>query len=301
MNKKKLKHALIIPTWNASQYIDKLFASIAMQTLIPEIIFIIDSSSTDETQTKLRNHPVTIHTIPKNEFDHGKTRQLATQLIDADVYIFMSQDALLSSKNSLQNLYDALMSSSDIACAYGRQLPSDIATPLSAHLRYFNYPEMSSIKSIADIARYGIKTCFNSDSFSAYKQSALQSIGGFPTTSMGEDTIVAAKLLLNNFKIYYVAQALVYHSHNFNLAQEFRRYFSIGLFHKRENWIIDRFKAPTGEGIRYIQSEVRYLFQNKKWHWLPYAVCTWAAKFLGYRLGWHEKYLSEWMKSHLKY
>lgn len=280
--------ALVILTWNAQAYIERLFDSITKQHLQPDHILVIDSSSTDQTQALLANYPVKVHVIPQTAFDHGGTRRLAQTLVDADIYIYMTQDALPANPDTFKLLVAGLLAHERIGCAYARQLPHADANPLAAHLRLFNYPPESQLKSLADTPQLGIKTCFNSDSCAAYRKTALESIGGFPQqAAMAEDVIVAAKLLLAGQSIHYVAEAQVFHSHNFNLRQEFQRYFSIGVFHRHERWIIDQFQAPSREGRRFIRSEVSYLIETKQWRWLPHAVCTWFAKWLGYKLGTH--------------
>ena len=286
MNIPNLKIALIIPTWNANRYLSALFASIQQQTLQPHEILVIDSDSTDGTKKALESYPIRIHSIPQSEFDHGGTRQLGVELIDADIYIFMTQDALPANPFTFQHLVQDLLSDSRIGCVYGRQLPAKEATPLSAHLRLFNYPSESHTQTYLDRTRLGIKTCFNSNSFAAYKKSALREIGGFPKRLiLGEDIYVAAKMLLKNYHVRYAAHAQVHHSHNFTLHQEFKRYFAIGVFHAQENWLIEAFTSPTNEGFKYIVSEIKYLIRNKKLHWLPRACCSWLAKLLGYQLG----------------
>src|SRR3990167_1391790 len=281
--------ALVILTLNASSYILPLFNSIAQQTRQPDRILVIDSSSSDNTIALLRAYPTAqTHIISQQAFDHDGTRQLATELIDADIYIFMTQDALPATPTTFENIIQALLSSSHIGCAYGKQLPHAGANPLGKHLRLFNYPERSQLKSMADKAQYGIKTCFNSDSFAAYKKSALQAIGGFPRHSIfGEDVYVAAKMLLHGLQIHYAATATVLHSHNFTLKQEFQRYIAIGTFHRQERWIVEEFTTATDEGLKFIFSEVRYLIRTGKIHWLPRAFASWIVKFIGYKLGFY--------------
>lgn len=278
--------ALVILTWNASRYIPALFNRIAEQTRQPDQILVIDSSSSDNTLELVKQYPVKIHVIPQSDFNHGGTRQLATQLVKADTYIFMTQDAIPASSRTFETLLKGLYAADDIGVAYGRQLPAADANPLGAHLRLFNYPAESYVRTYIDKMHYGIKTCFNSNSFAGYKKSALDAIGGFPAKiSLGEDVYAAAKMLTNGYKISYCADATVVHSHNFNLKQEFQRYFAIGQFHRQENWILEQFTSPTKEGFKYIASEIQYLIKTKNYLWLPRAAASWVTKFAAYKLG----------------
>ncbi len=287
-----VKIALIIPIYNAGAEIPTLLPAIMQQTLQPNHILIIDSSSTDQSQALLADYPVTIHTIPKKSFDHGGTRRLATQLIDADIYLYLTQDAFPAHPDSFKHLIELLVLQDTIACAYGRQLPKPDATALSAHARLFNYPTTDQIRTYQDKDKYGIKTCFNSDSFAAYKKVPLEAIGNFPDHLIsGEDAYVAAKLLIQGYSIAYAANATVFHSHNLSLKEEFHRYFSIGVFHGREKWLLRDFNSATGEGLRFVKSELKFLLENKKLYLLPRALLSTFIKYTAYQLGLNEKYI----------
>jgi len=243
---------------------------------------------------------VVIHTIPQHEFDHAGTRRLATELINADVYIFMTQDAYPAHPDTFEKLIKNLFLEEKIGCAYGRQLPKPEANPLSIHGRLFNYPEMSQTKYFSDKKKLGIKTCFNSDNLAAYKKEALQTVGGFPQKLLtGEDAYVAAKLLLQDYAIRYVADACIYHSHNLSIKQEFHRYFSIGVFHRQENWIIKEFNAADSEGLRFIYSEIRFLLKNKNYFWIPRAMISTVVKWIAYKLGFYESFIPVAIKKSL--
>jgi len=284
--------ALILPTYNAEADLPAFLSALQQQTLQPTTRFAIDSSSRDQTYQILKAHGFLIEQIPKEKFNHGGTRRLATERIDADIYIVMTQDAILAKPDALQQLVSALLSKDDIGCAYARQLPKAKANAMSKHGRYANYPEESYIRYYKDKKQYGIKTCFNSDNLAAYRQSALIAIGGFPKNVItAEDAYVAAKLLQQGYGIHYAANALIYHSHNLSLLQEFHRYFSVGVFHGQEKWIIDDFKSATKEGFRFVKSELRYLWKTQNVHLIPKAVISTIVKFLSYQLGLHEQFI----------
>ncbi|MDF2940648.1 MAG: glycosyl transferase [Gammaproteobacteria bacterium] len=294
-----MKIALIIPTYNAEKFVDDLFSGIAKQTLQPDEILVIDSSSQDKTLEKLQKYSCKIHSIPQAEFNHGGTRQLATELIDADIYIYMTQDAIAADENSFKNLV-AAFDHPKVGCAYGRQLPHKNSSYFGAHARLFLYPEQSSLKSYESRQQFGIRTCFNSDSFSAYRKEVLVDAGGFPSKLIvSEDAYVAAKMLLQGWLVAYEANARVYHSHNYSLSQEFRRYFDIGVFHKSQHWIIEAFHNPTLTGMQFMRSELNYLRAKKAYHLLPLSILRSAMKYLAYRLGHHYEKLPRFLTKRL--
>jgi rhamnosyltransferase len=285
--------SVIIPTYQAERFIPRLLPSIFQQSFLPKKILIIDSSSTDKTIEKIHEYSrdfedlIQIKTIPKAEFNHGKTRDLGTQLVPADFYILLTQDAILANTDAFKNLM-ACYQNPKIGCAYGRQLPHQNATLLATHARLFNYPETSLVKCYEDRSKLGVKTYFNSDSFSSYRATAYQDVGGFPNhTILSEDAYLAAKMLISprHWEIAYCAEACAYHSHNYSPLEEFKRYFDIGVFHASEPWLLENFASPNKEGRKYVLSELNFCIKQKGWKDFCLSITSIGMKFLGYQLG----------------
>ena len=278
--------ALVIPTYNGGELFLKTLQSIAKQTLAVQVKLVVDSQSTDQTRLHAKQYGFDVLEIEKNDFSHGGTRQLAVEACpDVDVLVFLTQDAVLHGESALHDIVSCF-TNPQVAAAYGRQLPRENAGMMEAHARIFNYPGTSSCKSLADREKYGIKTAFFSNSFGAYRRCYLMDVGGFPSyVILGEDTYVAAKLLLAGFQVQYQAGAAVFHSHAYNAWEECKRYFDIGSFHAREAWLLEAFGKAEGEGLRFVCSEWRYLWKNGKAYLILQSLLHCAAKLIGYRLG----------------
>jgi rhamnosyltransferase len=287
-----LNTCVVLPSYNLGQFLESWISALKSQTIGISNVLIVDSSSSDGSLSAFVSAGFQTHVIPKEEFNHGGTRQLAISLLpeDADVVVFLTQDALLATNDAIQKLV-AVFEDDQVGCAYGRQLPHKNAGLLGAHARLFNYGEQSYRRTLADVPKYGIKTAFLSNSFAAYRVSALKEVGGFPTnTIFAEDMMVAAKMLQAGYAVNYVADACVYHSHDYTALQEFKRYFDMGVLHSRETWLLEQLGKPQGEGQRFVLSEWRYLFQHAPWL-LPVSLLNTFMKWLGYSLGKQEKFL----------
>jgi rhamnosyltransferase len=178
-------------------------------------------------------------------------------------------------------------------------LPRPGAGAIEQHARHFNYPESPQLRALESKEHLGFKAIFLSNSFAAYRRSALLAVGGFPSDVIfGEDTVTAARLLLAGHTIAYVPKACVYHSHAYSWRQEFRRYFDIGVLHGRERWLLEEFGAATGEGKRFLKSELRHLLRHDPSQ-IPSALIRTAMKLSGYRLGRMEKNISPDLKMRL--
>lgn len=280
--------ALIIPTLNAGAQFRTLLEQIAAQSL-PTQKLIVDSESTDGTAELAKSFGVEVLTIPRRTFNHGGTRQLALEHLlkrsPLDVAIFLTQDVLLRDDESLARLVEIFGANKSVGLSYGRQLPHVNATDDAKFLRAFNYPAESQLRSFDDRKIFGLKTAFASNSFAAYRIDALKEVGGFPShVPLCEDMFVAAKMLLDGWKIFYAADAQVFHSHNYTAAQEFRRYREIGKFHAQEPWIRETFGSAEGAGKKFVVMKLAALAKKNPLNCVG-AVFRDAAKFIGYRLG----------------
>ncbi|MBE8954868.1 MAG: glycosyltransferase [Quinella sp. 2Q5] len=283
-----MNFGLIIPTLNAGEQFRTLLVQLAAQSL-PTSKLIVDSQSTDGTADLARSFGLDVLTIERKTFNHGATRQLALETLMSrsplDVAIFLTQDVLLHDDDALAMLVKIFAEDSTVGMSYGRQLPHADATEEAKFLRAFNYPATSQLRSFDDRKIFGLKTAFASNSFAAYRLAALQEVGGFPkNVPLCEDMFVAAKMLMRGRKIFYAAQAQVFHSHNFTAAQEFRRYVQIGKFHAQEPWIRQTFGSAEGAGKKFVLMKLAALAKKNPLDCFG-AIFRDAAKFVGYRVG----------------
>ncbi|RFZ84801.1 glycosyltransferase [Mucilaginibacter terrenus] len=283
---KQVKTALLIPTYNAGALWSEVLKSVMAQTLTPERKVIVDSGSSDNTVRLAAEYGFEVITIPKAEFNHGATRQLLVDRVEGvDVCVFLTQDAILADPMSLRNIVNIFETDDQVGIAYGRQLPHKGSKTLETHARLYNYPPVSEVLSIKDKEKLGFRIFFCSNSFSAYRRSALMSVSGFPSDSiMGEDAIVAAKLLQAGQKKAYVANATVRHSHTYTLGQEFRRYFDTRVFHEQNIWLLNDFGKAGGEGLKFVKSEIGYVMKHDKLSIFK-SIASVFAKWMGYNSG----------------
>ena len=291
--------AVVVPTLNPGEGFRDWLKALKGQSLKPDRLIIVDSASTDTTVTMALEAGFEVNLIQREKFSHGGTRQQMIKLLDdCEIVIFLTQDALLSGRNSLANLV-APFHNRSVAASYGRQLPAEGASAIEAHARLFNYPARSQVRSKRDIPYLGIKTSFISNSCAAWRRSALMEIGGFPShTIQNEDAFAASKLIMAGYRIAYCADATVAHSHRYGYWQEFRRYFDIGVFHAHDRWIRKSFGQAGSEGLRYVKSEINYLFRRNPLL-IPSALLRTALKLLGFKLGCFESVMPVRMKKTL--
>lgn len=287
---------IVIPTLNAGKKWPECLAAIASQTLPLARRLVIDSSSTDDTPALAVAAGFEVKRIRRAEFNHGGTRQGAVELLgDCEIVVFLTQDAILAAPDALERLV-ACFDDPSVAVVYGRQLPHLDAGAMETHARLFNYGDVTVRKDLAAVEQLRAKVFFCSNSFSAYRRSTLLELGGFRRDLiLGEDAEFAARAVLAGYANVYCASAMVYHSHDYNVAEVFWRYFDTGVFHARNIWMREKFGSHGGEGLRFVKSELHYLAQHRPLQ-IPRALCHTLAKYLGYRLGRQERVIPKSLK-----
>ncbi len=291
--------SLVIPTLNAASHLEQLLPRIAAQSVQPAQFIVIDSASTDRTQELAASAGATVIPIKRAEFNHGGTRGIGLRMAkDHDVVIFMTQDAMPLDDRAFEKIL-APFSNEQVGVACGRQLARAEAGAIETFARLSNYPETSHVRSASDIPRIGFKACFCSNSFAAYRPEPLLAIGGFRSDVIfGEDTIAVAELILRGAHVAYVGDAMVVHSHGYSVAEEFRRYFDIGVLHARESKLLAKFGSVGGAGRSFVIGELRYLLARAPWL-IPEALVRTLSKFAAYKLGGMEHRLPLHAKQHL--
>ncbi len=299
MDKKRIE--VIIPTYKPGNQLEELLGRLEKQTLLPDRIHIVDTRSGDfpeglETAEQLGESgiPLKVTHIEKENFDHGGTRAMAADMSQADILVFMTQDALPANPYLLQNLCKAF-EGEKIGAAYARQLPKKDCRLLERYTRSFNYPKESKIKSQEDLPKLGIKTYFCSNVCAEYRKDVYDSLGGFEErTIFNEDMILAGKIIQSGYRIAYAADAEVFHSHNYSCKQQFKRNFDLAVSQAEHPEIFEEIRSEN-EGIRLVKTTAGYLFKIRKPWLLSSLFFQSASKYLGYRMGKRYQKLPKWL------
>lgn len=263
----------------AKQHLQNCLPSLLDSPLKPKVL-VVNSSSFDGTVEEAERLGADTLVIPRSAFNHGSTRELARQRLATDIVVMHTPDAYPSGTEMLENLIAPIVEGK-ASVAYARQLPHHGAGLMEAFPRRFNYPNSSHIRGIGDADRYGVYLFFCSDSCAAYLNSALDEIEGFEAVLTAEDSFAVAKLLRRGHKIAYVADAVVHHSHDYSLLQEFRRHFDTGYVRKLYGDLLNCPTSDHSRGLAYVKA----LVMGAPWRQKPYCILHCLSKWLGYNVG----------------
>ncbi|MCD7982143.1 MAG: glycosyltransferase [Clostridiales bacterium] len=233
--------------------------------------------------------------IHPEEFDHGGTRMMGAGMSEADIVVYMTQDAIPADGKLIGSFVSVFEKHEDIGIAYGRQLPREDCDILERYTRAFNYPEESRIKSGEDLEELGIKTFFCSDVCAAYRREYLLGTGGFTSPAIfNEDMIFAGQRILAGDRIAYAAQARVIHSHSYTGRQQFRRNFDLAVSQAQHPEVFGGISSED-EGIRLVKEEAGYLLRRKCFFQVFRLVVQSGCKYFGFFMGKRYENLPEWL------
>lgn len=291
-----MKVDVIIPTYKPGKEFEKLIGRLQKQEYpIHKIIIINTRTDIFPEELNRSNYKIEITHIEPDQFDHGGTRNMGAGMSDADIVVYMTQDAIPVDEKLIGTFAKIFEENPDIGIAYGRQLPREECNIIERYTRRFNYPEKSLIKTKEDLPKLGIKTFFCSDVCAAYRRNYLLSAGGFEDpTIFNEDMIFAGKRIYAGDKVAYVAEAKVIHSHNYTGRQQFHRNFDLAVSQTQHPEVFEGVPSE-GEGIRMVKATAKYLVRNG-YPWKVFMlVYQSGCKYIGYFLGKRYEKLPMWL------
>ena len=245
----------------------------------------IDSGSSDNTLATLRRYPLHLHQIPSEEFGHGRTRNLAARLAHGEWLVYLSQDAVPAHDQWLLNLTRHLHAS-DVAAAFGRQLPPSGVGPIETYFLEQTYPPRA-FRHVPTARMAGeppaLGRIFFSNVNAAIKK-AVWATCPFPEDLvMSEDQAFARAALAAGYTLVYDPEAAVIHGHTYTLPQLFRRNFDSG--YSLRGIAGDGWADVARLGARYVWGEMQYLVRRGRWAAIPYAVLYELVKSAGCAAG----------------
>ena len=131
----------------------------------------------------------------------------------------------------------------------------------------------------------GLRTFFFSDASSAIKTDVFKTLNGYDNKDLpiSEDMYIAYKIIMNGYKIKYVADSVVYHSHNFKLRELYDRYKLTGKFFKQNSYLDNYGTNKSGGGLAV--HILKRAMQDKKVKVLVRFPFDMGARFIGMKVG----------------
>lgn len=273
---------IICPIYNAEKYIEKLHKSFLMQKKvnINEIKYILTESD-DETEEILKKNKIKYKKIKRQDFSHSIVREKAAYDSKADIVVFVTQDVVIENDDWLYKLTKDI--NNEIVATYSRQLTK--YEGIEKYTRLKNYPKESKVVSKNDLEKLGLRTFFFSDASSAINLKIFKKLNGYDKKNLptNEDMYIAYKIIMNNYKIKYCSDSIVFHSHKFSLKELYDRYKLTGKFMKENKYLDVYGTKKEGSGLaKFILKE---LIKDKDIKSLIRFPFDMGARYIGMKVG----------------
>jgi len=276
--------SIVILTKNGGDlFRDVLAGLFACDGISDAELLIIDSGSNDNTLEYARQYPqIRLHKIPSSEFGHGKTRNLGARMTTRPIIVYLVQDATPAAPEFLDRLATPVVEEG-FAGAFGRQLPRPWTNRIERMFLGRTYPDHREVRVCPADRKLGIKNIFFSNVCSAIRRDVWENIPFDETIIMSEDQLWARQVLLAGERVLYEPRAVVFHSHNYQLKEVFKRNFDSGV--SLVGIAEDAFTAMAGYEIRHLISCVKELVRGGDWRWVPYLFAYEATRTIAFATG----------------
>ena len=210
--------SVVIPTKNASQYVQQLVRKLrAQQGILPCEIVLVDSGSTDDTVAYAEREGLKVVQISPDQFSHSFSRNLGADTSAGDYLLFMVQDALPLTDMWLWEMATTLESNklAAVSCAEYPRADCDLFYEFLIHNHYnssgpdkdrilewndscSSYLGLRSSAQISDVA-----ALIRRDVFKNYRY----------RTAYAEDLDLGIRLIRDGHRLGFLHRTRVLHSH----------------------------------------------------------------------------------------
>ncbi|PIW75318.1 MAG: hypothetical protein CO002_02705 [Candidatus Portnoybacteria bacterium CG_4_8_14_3_um_filter_44_10] len=310
------KASILIPTKNGEQYLEECLKMVFAQKAPFEFeVICIDSGSTDKTVEMIKKFPqIEFSEIPAEKFNHGTTRNILASKAQGEYLVYICQDVIPTNENWLRNMIEPFEKDPQIAGVFGRQSPRKDCDPfqrksLDEFMDSFGkeltvYQLKSNDKEKEFEANKHVFSFFSSAN-SAIRKSVWEKIPYRHVVALGEDQFWAKDILFAGYKKAYQPSANVYHSHNFGVWGQFKRWFDEFYHHKMvQNYV--GVSSPWKilplalrlwlNDVRYIKNQKEYNF-GQKIYWMMWIFFMDLARFMSEYLGARYEKLPKWLQN----
>ena len=257
---------VVIPVYNGGEMLKAVVESCLEQDFDEEFeVLLIDSASSDGCLEALpQNERLRLHRIRKEDFGHGRTRNLGVQLARGEYVAFITQDAIPANRMWLMNLVAPLQKDPNVAGVFGCHIAHRDHGQLTAHDldRHFNswiyeshcQPiELDKNRQSANGA-VSPHERFYSDNNSCLRKSIWKEIP-LPDVVYGEDQLWAREILRKGYKKAYASTAVVRHSHEYGFRETVIR--ANTEWHFYDQLVKERLPTTKEQVLRMVEESCR--------------------------------------------
>lgn len=251
---------------------------------IPFTLYAFDNASTDGTRELLLEYTDKVFDVPAGTYIPGEVLNRAMMSVDPEspFVVFLNSDCTPLDGRWLRELV-AGFSDETIGAVFGRQLPRPGCTPLLAK---------DTEDTFGDGSRQQYwRHCFSMAS-SAIRRSCWEDSPFDPTIQYSEDIDWTWRLRQRGYRIQYMKESQVYHSHNYTLSQFRRRHYGEGKAEASiftwSPWEQNIIRYSILPYLRQVASDISFALRDRQFRSILHAPLLRGAQMIGRRKGFRE-------------
>jgi rhamnosyltransferase len=303
--------SVVIPIYNGGkQFRDTMESVLKQKTPFEYEVILIDSSSTDGTAEYAKaeaekSSNVKFFQIRKEEFQHGRTRNMGIKEASGKYVALLTQDAKPYNEHWLARLVEPMMVNETVVAVFGKHIPysdADIFEKRIIQKHFDQYGEGMVLfslnndnrKKFAEDPSYRGYLCYYSDNNSALRKETWEEIP-YPEVKFAEDQLWAKEIITKGYTKAYNSEAAVYHSHRFDFTGYLRRFREEGeALHMIHEWkICNYFIQLPWHMLYFVKNDLKEIDTYKlsfseKIYWVGYSFMKNTAKAIGLYQGYKE-------------
>ena len=223
--------SIIIPTYNAGKNFEKSLALLKKQQFVSNIeIVVVDSGSGDGTTNIAKRYGCKLITIRHDEFSHSYARNLGEQHSSGKIIVFLTQDAVPTSRRWLYRLikpiaFDGFAASSctEMCPEYADPYYRIAADEHAQYLGLWDKDQTCEFNENDSEAEYRRKASL-SDISCAVRKSIFEKY--YYHNNFAEDLELGMKILRDGYKIKLLGSLQTIHYHNRSAGYYLKRNFT---------------------------------------------------------------------------
>ncbi len=259
-----MKVSIIMRSKDEMPFIKYSLMMLTKQTLRDYELLVVDSGSTDGSwEVALEAHPQISYQIKPQDYIPGKVMNAAASKCSGDILVFNNADCIPQNELWLENLIKPF-EDPEVIAVFGNQITRQDASPII---------RKDYLRAFGDGKIHAKWRHFFSMATSAVRRSVWEEFPFYEEIQYSEDIEWSWRMKQMGKKIVYAPDAIVEHSHNYNLKQTIKRFKGEGkaegyIYNEKPGNVFSEILIPaTMESIR----DFLFLLKHGELMWLPKA------------------------------
>jgi rhamnosyltransferase len=208
---------VVMRSYNDAALLPQTLGALDAQEGVTTTLLVFESASSDGSKEIFERHGYDriVHLDP-GTYHSASVLNQGTEWAETELVAYVNSDAIMMSRHVLRRLADAILADERCGGAFCKQIVRPDATPMT-RLDYF-----IAFENRHELGAYADKMSLVC---SMIRRSAWLTNRFDPALTFSEDYVWSHRAQLQGWRLCYVPDAVVEHSHNYSQRELYRRHF----------------------------------------------------------------------------